>query len=152
MGIARWWDGGSVRPRLGLDNRKLRSGGPFGSGTLNGQLTLGYDDPLNPFKHVYHPDHDNLDARFEQALPEGRESFTVIRQLAMDFTGTDPLGLNPPGWGETETGGTYRETFTGLHRRAIQISGTFRLVKVATVPELNDGLGSSQLSSRSTVR
>jgi hypothetical protein len=108
---------------------------------LSGQLTLGYDDPLNPFKHVYHPDHDNLDTRFEQTLPEGRESFTVIRQVALDFTGTDPLGLNPPGWGDREIGGVYRETFTGLHRSAIQISGTFRLVKVSGVADLDDSAG-----------
>ena len=126
---------------FGFGQPQVLSGGPFGVGALSGQLTLGHNDPLNPFKHVYHPDHDNLDARFEQALPEGRESFTVIRQISLDFTGTDPLGLNPPGWGESEIGGIYRETFTGLHRSAIQISGTFRLVKVVRVPDLNDSTG-----------
>ena len=137
---------------FGFGQPQLLNGGPFGLGTLSGQVTLGHDDPLNPFRHVYHPDHDNLDARFEQALPEGRESFTVIRQISMDFTGTDPLGLNPPGWGESEMGGVYRETLTGLHRSSIQISGTFRLVKVAAVPELDDGLGTSQISAMSGAR
>jgi hypothetical protein len=126
---------------FGFKEPQVLNGGPFGVGSLSGQLTLGYDDPLNPFKHVYHPDHNNLDTRFEQTLPEGRESFTVIRQVALDFTGTDPLGLNPPGWGDREIGGVYRETFTGLHRSAIQISGTFRLVKVSGVADLDDSAG-----------
>jgi hypothetical protein len=117
------------------------SGGPFGVGALNGQITIGHNDPLNPFKHVYHPDHDNLDSRFEQTLPDGRESFSVIRQISLEFTGTDPLGLNPPGWGETEVGGIYRETFTGLHRNAIQTSGTFRLIRIVSVPDLDDSTG-----------
>ena len=116
------------------------TGGPFGGGTINGVVTVGYNDPLNPFKHVYHPDHDNLNERFEQPpLAEGKESFTVTRNVAMEFTATDPLGLNPPGWGDQELGGNYRETITGLHRSAVQISGTFRLVRVARVAALNDG-------------
>lgn len=115
------------------------TGGAFGTDTLNGIVTLGYNDPLNPFKHVYHPDHDNLNERFEQPpLVEGKESFTVTRNLALEFTATDPLGLNPPGWGDEELGGLYRETITGLHRSAIQISGTFRLVRVASVSTLNN--------------
>jgi hypothetical protein len=95
---------------------------------------------LNPFKHVYHPDHDNLNERFEQPpLAEGKESFTVTRNVALEFTSTDPLGLNPPGWSDSELGGNYRETISGLHRSAINISGTFRLVRVAPVTALNDG-------------
>ena len=74
-----------------------------------------------------------------ETLAEGKESFTVTRNVALEFTGTDPLGLNPPGWGDGELGGNYRETITGLHRSAIHISGTFRLVRVAPVAALNDG-------------
>ena len=71
------------------------TGGPFGTGTLNGVVALDYNHPLNPFKHVYHPDHDNLNERFEQPpLPEGRESFTVTRNVAFEFTATDPHGVD----------------------------------------------------------
>jgi len=116
----------------------LLNGGPFGSGQLTGSITVGYDDPLSPFKHVYHPDHDNRNARFEPAaLPEGRESFTVTRNISLEFGGSDPLGLNPPAWGDRELGGTYRETLTGLHRSGVNVSGTFRLVKVVGAAELN---------------
>jgi hypothetical protein len=110
----------------------------FGAGTLAASLTLDYNHPLNPFKHRFHPDHNNLDERFEQTLPEGKESFTINRTVALEFTDTDPLGLNPPGWGDTELGGSYGETMTGLHRSPIHISGTFRLVRVARVGALND--------------
>ena len=116
------------------------TGGPFATGTLHGMVTLDYNDPLNPFKHVYHPDHDNLNERFEQPpLAEGKESFSVSRQLALEFTATDPSGLNPPAWGDSELGGNYRESITGLHRSAIHLSGTFRLVRVVPVAALNEG-------------
>ena len=114
------------------------TGGAFGTGTLQGSFTLDYDHPLNPFKHVFHPDHNNLDERFEQKLPEGREAFAVTRAVSLAFTTADPLGLNPPGWGATEVGGTYRETITGLHRSAIQASGNFRLVRVLSASALNE--------------
>jgi hypothetical protein len=113
------------------------AGDAFGTGAVNGTVTLDYDHPLNPFKHIYHPDHNNLDERFEQKLPEGKESFSVTRSLSLEFTATDPVGLNPPGWGETELGGTYRETITGIHRSAIQVSGNFRLVRVSPAAALN---------------
>ena len=113
-------------------------GGEFGASTLQTTTTLEYDHRLNPFKHVYHPDHNNLDERFEQKLPEGKEAFTVARALSLQFTATDPTGLNPPNWGSTELGGIYRETITGLHRSAINVSGNFRLVRVLTAPALNE--------------
>jgi hypothetical protein len=100
-------------------------------------VNLDYDHPLNPFKHRFHPDHNNLDERFEQKLPEGKESFTVTRAISLEFTATDPMGLNPPSWGDSELGGVYRETFTGLHRHPIQVSGTFRLVRTSRAAALN---------------
>lgn len=115
------------------------TGGAFASGTLAAAITLDYDDPLNPFRHRFHPDHNNLDERFEQKLPEGKEAFTVARAIALEFTAADPLGLNPPGWGEFELGGNYRETISGLHRTPIQVAGTFRLVRAAAAARLNDG-------------
>ena len=118
-------------------SQPLLLNGGFGAGTLQGSFTLDYDHPLNPFKHVFHPDHNNLDERFEQRLPEGRESFSVTRAVSLEFTATDPLGLNPPGWGATEVGGNYRETITGLHRNVLQAAGTFRLVRVLGAPTLN---------------
>ena len=67
----------------------------------------------------------------------GVSAMTVSRALTLQFTATDPTGLNPPNWGSTELGGIYRETITGLHRSAINVSGNFRLVRVLTAPALN---------------
>jgi hypothetical protein len=125
-------------PAFAFGQPVVLAGGAFGAGTLQGSVTLDYDHPLNPFKHVYHPDHNNLDERFEQKLPEGQEAFTVTRALSLAFTAKDPLGFNPPGWGDTELGGTYRETINGLHRSAIQASGNFRLVRVLATAALNE--------------
>lgn len=122
---------------FGFKQPLLLSGSAFGNGTLQGEIKLAYDDPLNPFNHLYHPDHDNLDERFAQKLGEGKESFTVTRTLSLAFTASDPLGLNPPGWGDTEFGGTYRETISGLHRDQLQISGNFRLLQISDSPVLN---------------
>ena len=119
-------------------NPTALSGETFGAGSLMASVTLDYNHALNPFKHRYHPDHDNLDERFEQTLPEGRESFTIQRTVTLQFTGTDPNGANPPGWGDSETGGLYRETITGVHRNPIYVAGTFRLVRVTKVSSLND--------------
>lgn len=112
----------------------------FGTGTFSCQVNLDYDDPINPFKHRYHPDHDNLDDRFQGKLPAGRESFSIARQIQMEFTASDPDNLTVAGWGDNQLGGNYRETITGLHSKAISISGTFRLTKVSAIGVLNDGM------------
>jgi hypothetical protein len=118
----------------------LSASGAFGSGSFTCQVNLDYDDRLNPFKHLYHPDHDNLDARFENKLPEGAESFTVLRQIELDFTAQDPDNSTLAGWGDTQLGGLYKETISGLHNQPIYISGTFRLTRASTIGVLNDGL------------
>jgi hypothetical protein len=115
----------------------LTGEGAFGTSTRTVTITIDYDHPRNPFRHLFHPDHDNLDERFEQKLPEGKETFTVSRAITFEFTAADPLGLDPPGWGDTELGGRYRETIGGLHRRSIQIAGTFRIARVSRTAALN---------------
>jgi hypothetical protein len=114
--------------------------GEFGDGRLSADVVVGYDDPLNPFKHSYHPDHDNLDDRFEEKLPEGLESFAIARLIELEFTAADPERLTLPGWGDNQVGGIYRETVTGLHTRTIRASGAFRLMQASRIGVLNDGL------------
>jgi len=113
---------------------------PFGGGTFTCRVNLEYDDPLNPFKHTYHPDHDNLDDRFARKLPEGVESFTVTRQVELEFTAQDPDNLGIAGWGDNQLGGNYRETISGLHTKTIYVAGSFRLMHTSGVSNLNDGL------------
>src|SRR5262249_15954638 len=109
--------------------------GDFGAGgsVFSCTTVLDFDDPLNPFKHPYHPDHDNLDDRYAQKLPEGVESFTVTRQIQLQFTAADPDGLTIAGWGDNQLGGVYRETLTGLHTSALYLQGTFRLQQASRV-------------------
>jgi hypothetical protein len=122
---------------FGFKDPVVLSGGAFGAGAISGTVPLDFNHPLNPFKHRHHPDHNNLDERFENTLPEGRESFAVTRNITLSFGSTDPLGLHPPGWGQSELGGAYTETLTGLHRHPLHVAGTFRLVRVAMAPVLN---------------
>jgi hypothetical protein len=116
----------------------LNGAGDFGGNTISAQVQMPYDDPLNPFLHRYHPDHDNLNERFEQKLPAGIESFNVMRQVTLQFTAQPPDGLALAGWGDTQLGGTYQETIAGVHQRPIYVGGFFRLQKASAVASLND--------------
>ena len=100
---------------------------------LSFTVDLAHDDPTNPFIHTYHPDHDNLDARFESPLPAGQESFNVIRQLSLEFAEEPLPGIIDPSWGSTLMGGTFRETISGLHKKSIDVEGTFTLRKVSGI-------------------
>ena len=110
--------------------------GNFGQ-SLEGAVTTAYDDPLNPFKHRYHPDHNNLDNRFEETLPEGQESFTITRALTLQFTAEDPEDLPLAGWGDNQMGGIYYEKISGVHKNAIYIQGFFRLQQVSQIGKIN---------------
>jgi hypothetical protein len=102
---------------------------------LTGTLTVPFDHATNPFKHRYHPDHDNLNARFDGPATE---SFTATRQLELEFTASPP-GPAAPDFGYNVLGGVYRERITGVHNRPIRVSGTFRLSRISPIAELNPG-------------
>jgi len=137
-------DGESVGRRIstiGYDfpssssNNFLNLAGSFAIGTnLTGTLNLPYDHPNNPFKHKYHPDHDNLNAQFNGPAIE---SFTTTRSIRLDFAASPPDGPAVPDFGYDEMGGTYRESITGIHKNIIYVSGTFRLSRVSRIAELN---------------
>lgn len=137
-------DGKSVGRRIStvayaLPAPKLMTG-TFAIGqSLSCNLALGYDDPLNPFKHRYHPDHNNLDARYETILPAGRESFDINRNVTLTLSAQDPQGLSLAGWGDDQMGGDYLETVTGIHKQPIFLKGVARLRRVSPVAILNDG-------------
>jgi hypothetical protein len=118
-----------------FDGNELAMVGAFDPG---GQLTVDLELPpeaaTHPFQHRFHPDHDNLDDRF---VAFREEAFGIQRHLELQFSQTDPLGQNPPDWGDTVVGGTYRETLKGLHRNDIVSQGTFRLRRVAEMSVLN---------------
>lgn len=105
-------------------------------------VPLPYDDHAsNPFLHTYHPDHDNLDARFEQVLPEGVESYGVTRRIL--------LRVEPPGGdfaavtaGSGILSGTYEETVT-FHgpdgsSRDYRVRGGFALNNILDIATLTE--------------
>ena len=108
------------------------------SSTLSGTVGISYDDPLSPFKHLYHPDHNNLDS-YTTPLPEGAQSFTVTRALAMTFATNPVPGTSQAGWNDTVAGGTYGETLQGLYHDPLIVAGTFVVTLVSDVAVLNDG-------------
>jgi len=113
--------------------------GVFAPGAkLNASLVQDADAPTNPFRHKYHPDHDNLDPHFEPiAAGKPAESFTVRRDLELEFTVPGTASDDDPALGHDLLEGQYRETVTGLHRQPIRVEGTFRLRRLTDVTELN---------------
>lgn len=110
---------------------------PGGSLTSNGDLVTPHTSPDNPFLHAYHPDHDNLDARFRQTLPAGRESFEIRRQIGLGFDQSRPADL-PASWGATLISGIYQETILGTTKpgSALRVRGPFVLYKVSDISTL----------------
>jgi hypothetical protein len=114
--------------------------------TVTASVTNRFDDGMsNPFVHTYHPDHDNLNARFTQTVPQGSESYTVVRDITLAFTPpTDDFN------GRTSAGqtlsGNYSETIRllGLARgggnadtRTFEIRGQFLLNRISAATQVS---------------
>lgn len=106
--------------------------GPTGTVTFN--VALGHNAITNPFVHTYHPDHDNLDARYEPLAP-GVESPNVTRVIQLTFSPT-LAGVSDPTFGSTTLGGTYSETITGLRAEPITVSGAFVIRRISAAQSL----------------
>jgi hypothetical protein len=103
-------------------------------------VPLNYrDHAANPFLHTFHPDHDNLDARFGQVEVQGAESYTIERAITLAVTapGTDFTSLTTSR--DTLTGG-YAETITvrgkGASSRQFNLQGDFTLRRISNIPLL----------------
>lgn len=114
-------------------NNYLTLNGLFATGqSVAGVIDLSPDFNTNPFRHKYHPDHDNLNVTFD-----GRsvEAYEVTRAIQFDLL---PAPANSrPGYGFDELSGNYHETLVGLHRSAITVGGSFRLNRVSSTAVLN---------------
>ena len=109
-------------------------------GLLTATVNTAYDDQSsNPFLHTYHPDHDNLDARFQSQLPVGSEWFGISRLIT--------LSIAPPGGDFTSLtqagqvfNGAYTEavTLTGLggFTRTYNVAGVFSLNRISPIAVL----------------
>lgn len=85
---------------------------PFG---IAGEMAMSHADPIsNPFVHAYHPDHDNLDARYEQPVGAGEESYGVRRAFTLT-----PASATPD-FESVSRGG---DTFPGVYEERIRLQG-----------------------------
>jgi hypothetical protein len=118
------------------------------SDLISDPIVLGYNDPLNPFKHKYHPIHNNLGFDGTK-LPEGMESYRVERIITLDFTENDPELLQTlpgngtiPGWGDSMVGGVFKENLVFYNRLQqpgmnLFVEGTFRLHRTISAGKLD---------------
>jgi len=120
--------------------------GPVPGTPLTTELILGVDDVTNPFKHKYHPDHDNKTADFEDFK---EEAYEIHRNMNFEFTQDDPDGQNAPAWGSIEMGGQFTETVSGLFAKKIpggggavndliHVSGTFKVKRISSEGVINE--------------
>lgn len=97
-------------------------------GVITWTINHAADDPVNPFRHAYHPDHQT--------------GLALRRTVSMEFPPAPPEGF--PGasslasaWGTSVLGGLYRESVEGLNSRPIQTSGTFRMQRLSEISTIN---------------
>ena len=101
---------------------------------LAGTITLGPDFATHPFRHKYHPDHDNLDASFTSFK---QEAPTITRSFVFEFDVVADAA-KVPNFGYDRLTGLYTETLSGLHRTNLYTRGTVDLRRVSTIASLNE--------------
>lgn len=112
--------------------------GAFGTGKLSARLMVSPTLPGNPFRHPFHPDHDDLDDKGMPVKTPGTEVFAVTRDITLDFKAPgDTCKSSTPDDGFDTFSGAYQETLTGLHSKPIAVAGCFELKRVAMIGELN---------------
>ena len=123
-----------VAAHLPLD-RVLATTGSFAVGSsLSCTIATPFDDPVSPFVHQYHPDHDNKSG--STALVSGQESYDISRAVTFTLAATPPEGVSPIGYGGSVIAGTYAEVISGLHKDTLQVAGTFTLHRVSEIGTL----------------
>ena len=123
-----------VAAHLPLD-RVLATTGSFAVGSsLSCTIATPFNDPVSPFVHQYHPDHDNKSG--STALVSGQESYDISRAVTFTLSATPPEGVSPVGYGGSVIAGTYAEVISGLHKETLEVSGTFTLRRVSEIGTL----------------
>jgi hypothetical protein len=114
---------------------------PYNSNVINGTGSLASsvtwtivheaNDPVNPFMHTYHPDHDNLNATF---TAPASESYTVTRTCTFTIDNSQSTA--------SSLVGSYTETITGLLKNSSQspatlsVSGNFIMRRLSEISTL----------------
>jgi len=123
-----------VAAHLPLD-QVLATTGSFAVGSsLSCTIATPFNDPVSPFVHQYHPDHDNKSG--STALVSGQESYDISRAVTFTLSATPPEGVSPIGYGGSVIAGTYAEVISGLHKETLEVSGTFTLRRVSEIGTL----------------
>ena len=130
-----------VAAHMPLDTVVATGSGSVALGsTLQRSFTIPYNDPTNPFVHSYHPDHDNKHTRPDgsvEHLADGKESYSITREISFEFTTTPPSGISPIGWGSTVLGGNYTETIRTQNAHLATTSGVFTLQRASELGSIN---------------
>jgi hypothetical protein len=117
-------------PAYGRMQPLVLSGGGF-LNEVSGEYVMDYNDPLNPFKHLYHQDHDNKDPSTGATLPEGIESYTITNHVRLTWNTNAVSGSYTALWNPDETvTGTYEHTIGNLRLVPIALRGEFKLRRV----------------------
>ncbi|MBT3193857.1 MAG: hypothetical protein HN341_15035 [Verrucomicrobia bacterium] len=112
------------------------SGDGFGE-WLDGDYHVGYDDPVNPFKHVYHPSHDNRSPEDGALLDEGVESYGISNHVALVWETPAGVEAGASLWNPSETTtGVYTHVISNLRQTPVTVSGVFTLRRVNRVGQI----------------
>jgi hypothetical protein len=99
---------------------------PFGAtGTLRGTLHLLPEDPLNPYRHRYNPEH--------RKGYEITRDITIRLEIQPDRLADELAGLDGT-FGPHRLNGQYTEVITGVTEDPITVQGTFRLDRLIGEP------------------
>jgi hypothetical protein len=101
--------------------------------TVSATWALPADAAINPFKHRYHPDHDNLDTSFRVYREEAYPVRRTVRLTIPEGQGS----TTNPAMGQEEIEGIYEESVDGLHRTTITARGSFQLKRILAVGALD---------------
>lgn len=137
---------------FGVDNKNIKWDETFGGfgDRLRFTSVIAADDPVNPFRHPYHPAHDGLDARFETKLPTGDdpqnyigaikpELFSISNTVTLAWTNAPAAGGGSALWNPAEkvTGDVYFQV-DGLRREGpILMQGLFEMRRISQVGVLS---------------
>lgn len=99
--------------------------------SLSVSLSMDANDPLNPFRHRYHPDHDNLGADFRTYQPE---AYSFRRDITLNLSGGAPTQDSRMGTEMME--GTFVEKIHHLHRNPIVLKGKIEWLRISTIGNL----------------
>jgi hypothetical protein len=149
--LAKGYTGATLRDGQAMGRRfstaafGFREPIPMGGSMDVGDRTLGCtvvvekNDPTNPFKHAYHPEHDDKDGSLKpRGEADEKEVYKITRAIELRFSDTDPSGGTDAGWEDNQVGGIYREVLAGLHKTPITAQGSFKLFHASTIGTLDN--------------